>query len=142
VDYYNRTLKDSPEAQPVISSSAALSRAKSSTAFKLGYANRSLCLHLPASNRAAGDAQRTRLKELGILRNQKAGARALQWFAGVPVFILPVKWWRCTGGRSRRICGLERRTTRIFRGRIGACGTKKPSLHRRNHPMRSADRRR
>ena len=54
--------------------------------FKLGYANRTLCLHLPASNRVDGDAQRTRLKELGILRNQKPGHEHFNGSLVVPVF--------------------------------------------------------
>jgi len=56
--------------------------------FRLGYANRTLCLHLPASNRAAGDAQRTRLKQLGILRNQKPGHEHFNGSLVIPVFNL------------------------------------------------------
>ncbi len=87
VDYYNRTLKDSPEAQRYLvkrglESSEVIDR------FRLGYANRSLCLHLPASNRAAGEAQRTRLKELGILRNQKPGHEHFNGSLVIPVFNL------------------------------------------------------
>ena len=71
-----------------ISSSAAFNPAEIIDRFKLGYANRTLCLHLPASNRAAGDAQRTRLKELGILRNQKPGHEHFNGSLVVPVFNL------------------------------------------------------
>lgn len=72
VDYYHRTLKDSPEAERCLVK-RGLQSGEIIDRFKLGYANRTLCLHLPAWNRAAGQAQRTRLKELGILRNQKPG---------------------------------------------------------------------
>jgi DNA primase len=87
VDYYNRTLKQSPEAMRYLvrrglQSSEIIDR------FKLGYANRTLCLHLPASNRAAGDAQRERLKRLGILRNQKPGHEHFNGSLVVPVFNL------------------------------------------------------
>jgi DNA primase catalytic core len=87
VDYYNRTLKDSPEAQRYLVK-RGLESGEIIDRFKLGYANRSLCLHLPASNRAAGEAQRTRLKELGILRNQKPGHEHFNGSLVVPVFNL------------------------------------------------------
>jgi len=87
VDYYNRTLKDSPEAQRYLVK-RGLESSEIIDRFRLGYANRSLCLHLPASNRAAGEAQRTRLKELGILRNQKPGHEHFNGSLVVPVFNL------------------------------------------------------
>jgi DNA primase catalytic core len=87
VDYYHRTLKDSPEAQRYLVK-RGLESSEIIDRFKLGYANRSLCLHLPASNRAAGEAQRTRLKELGILRNQKPGHEHFNGSLVVPVFNL------------------------------------------------------
>jgi DNA primase catalytic core len=87
VDYYNRTLKDAPEAQRYLVK-RGLESSEIIDRFKLGYANRSLCLHLPASNRAAGDAQRTRLKELGILRNQKPGHEHFNGSLVIPVLNL------------------------------------------------------
>jgi len=67
VDFYYRTLKASPEAMKYlavrgITSSEVIDR------FKLGYANRSLGLRLPAKNRAPGAAIRGRLEKLGIFR--------------------------------------------------------------------------
>jgi DNA primase catalytic core len=87
VNYYHRTLQDSPEAQRYLVK-RGLESSEIIDRFKLGYANRSLCLHLPASNRAAGDAQRTRLKELGILRNQKPGHEHFNGSLVIPVFNL------------------------------------------------------
>ena len=87
VDYYHRTLKDAPEAQQYLIK-RGLQSGEIIDRFKLGYANRTLCLHLPASNRAAGDAQRTRLKELGILRNQKPGHEHFNGSLVIPVFNL------------------------------------------------------
>jgi DNA primase catalytic core len=87
VDYYHRTLKDSPEAQQYLVK-RGLQSSEIIDRFKLGYANRTLCLHLPASNRAAGEAQRTRLKELGILRNQKPGHEHFNGSLVIPVFNL------------------------------------------------------
>ena len=87
VNYYHRTLQDSPEAQRYLAK-RGLQSSEIIDRFKLGYANRTLCLHLPASNRAAGDAQRTRLKELGILRNQKPGHEHFNGSLVIPVFNL------------------------------------------------------
>jgi DNA primase catalytic core len=86
-DYYNRTLMQSPEAQQYLVK-RGLRSSEIIDRFKLGYANRTLCLHLPASNRAAGDAQRTRLKQLGILRNQKPGHEHFNGSLVIPVFNL------------------------------------------------------
>ena len=87
VDYYHRTLTDSPEAQQYLVK-RGLKSSEIIDRFKLGYANRTLCLHLPAWNRAAGEAQRTRLKELGILRNQKPGHEHFNGSLVIPVFNL------------------------------------------------------
>jgi DNA primase catalytic core len=84
VDYYHRTLKDAPEAQQYLIK-RGLQSGEIIDRFKLGYANRTLCLHLPASNRVDGDAQRTRLKELGILRNQKPGHEHFNGSLVIPV---------------------------------------------------------
>ncbi len=86
-DYYHRTLKDAPEAQQYLVK-RGLQSGEIIDRFKLGYANRSLCLHLPASNRRDGDAQRTRLKQLGILRNQKPGHEHFNGSLVIPVFNL------------------------------------------------------
>jgi DNA primase catalytic core len=87
VDYYNETLKLSPEAQRYVVK-RGLESSEIIDRFKLGYANRTLCLHLPASNRAAGEAQRTRLKALGVLRNQKPGHEHFNGSLVIPVFNL------------------------------------------------------
>lgn len=65
VDYYHQSLKASPEAM------AYLERRGIAAAvdhFKLGYANRTLGLRLPAKNRHAGEAIRTRLQAVGVIR--------------------------------------------------------------------------
>lgn len=87
VGYYHRTLKESPEAQRYLVK-RGLQSSEIIDRFKLGYANRSLCLHLPASNRVGGDAQRTRLKQLGILRNQTPGHEHFNGSLVIPVFNL------------------------------------------------------
>ena len=67
MDYYHRTLKQTPEAQQYL-----LKRGLKSSAmveqFRLGFSNRSLGYHLPEKNRLEGARQRGRLEELGIFR--------------------------------------------------------------------------
>ena len=87
VDYYHGTLKRSPEAQRYLVK-RGLQSSEIIDRFKLGYANRSLSLHLPASSRVSGEAQRTRLKDLGILRNQKPGHEHFNGSLVIPVFNL------------------------------------------------------
>ena len=87
VGYYHETLKGTPEAQQYLVK-RGLQSAEMVEHFRLGYANRTLSYHLPASNRAAGEAQRTRLKELGILRNQKPGHEHFNGSLVIPVFNL------------------------------------------------------
>jgi DNA primase catalytic core len=87
VSYYHETLKKEPEAQQYLVK-RGLQSAEMVEHFRLGYANRTLSYHLPASNRAAGEEQRTRLKELGILRNQKPGHEHFNGSLVVPVFNL------------------------------------------------------
>jgi DNA primase catalytic core len=67
VDYYNETLKQSPEAMKYLQS-RGLHSAEIIDRFKLGFANRTLGYRLPAKNRAAGADMRGRLQELGIYR--------------------------------------------------------------------------
>jgi DNA primase catalytic core len=67
VSYYNRTLKESPEALKYLES-RGLHSSEMIDRFRLGFANRTLGYGLPQANRAAGAAVRGRLQELGIYR--------------------------------------------------------------------------
>ena len=67
VGYYNRTLKESPEALKYLES-RGLHSSEMIDRFRLGFANRTLGYGLPKTNRAAGAAVRGRLQRLGILR--------------------------------------------------------------------------
>lgn len=83
IDYYHQTLKDSPEAlayldQRGIRSEEAIDR------FRLGFANRTLGLRLPAMNRKAGAEVRTRLQRLGVLR--ESGHEHFNGSLVIPVF--------------------------------------------------------
>src|SRR6185437_6092126 len=67
VDYYNETLKQSPEAMKYLVS-RGLTSPEIIARFKLGFANRTLGYRLPAKNRAAGAEMRGRLQRLGVIR--------------------------------------------------------------------------
>jgi DNA primase catalytic core len=67
VGYYTETLKQSPEALKYLAS-RGLTSPELIDRFRLGFANRTLGLRLPAKNRAAGAEMRGRLQALGVLR--------------------------------------------------------------------------
>jgi len=70
IGYYHATLKQSPEALAYLESRGLAGAAAMDAidTFKLGYANRTLGLRLPAKNRVAGAELRTRLQGIGIYR--------------------------------------------------------------------------
>ena len=68
VGYYRETLKQSPEALAYLQA-RGLTHPELIERFKLGFANRTLGLRLPEKNRKEGEAIRTRLQRLGILRD-------------------------------------------------------------------------
>ena len=67
VDYYHRTLKQSPEALKYLES-RGLMHSEMIDHFKLGFANRTLGYRLPDKNRKVGAEMRGRLERLGIFR--------------------------------------------------------------------------
>lgn len=67
VDYYHDTLKQSPEALAYLAA-RGLQHPELIERFRLGFANRTLGLRLPAKNRQAGADIRARLQRLGLLR--------------------------------------------------------------------------
>ena len=68
IAYYHDTLKQSPEALQYLKV-RGLDDRELIDYFKLGFANRSLGLHLPNKNRKAGAAMRGLLKDIGIYRD-------------------------------------------------------------------------
>jgi len=83
VDYYSRTLKQSPEALKYLAS-RGLQSSEIIDRFKLGFANRTLCYGLEGKNRVAGAELRGRLQKLGILR--ESGHEHFNGSVVVPVF--------------------------------------------------------
>lgn len=65
--FYHETLKQSPEGLAYLEK-RGLTHAEVVSHFRLGFANRTLGLRLPAKNRKAGEEIRTRLAALGVLR--------------------------------------------------------------------------
>jgi DNA primase catalytic core len=83
VDYYSRTLKQSPEALKYLAS-RGLQSSEIIDRFKLGFANRTLGYGLEDKNRVAGAEMRGRLQRLGILR--ESGHEHFNGSVVVPVF--------------------------------------------------------
>jgi DNA primase catalytic core len=83
VRFYHETLKESPEALAYLEK-RGLQSAEATSRFQLGFANRTLAYRLPAKNRREGEAIRTRLQRLGILR--ASGHEHLNGSLVVPVF--------------------------------------------------------
>ena len=78
VSFYHETLKQSPEALKYLES-RGLTNPELIDTFRLGYANRTLGLRLPAKNRKAGDEMRTRLQALGSFANRGMSTLTGRW---------------------------------------------------------------
>jgi DNA primase catalytic core len=83
VDYYEETLKQSPEALQYLEK-RGLRSSEMIEHFHLGFANRTLAYRLPQKNRKTGAELRGRLQALGILR--ESGHEHLNGSLVVPVF--------------------------------------------------------
>ena len=81
--FYHETLKQSPEALRYLEK-RGLQHPEMVGHFRLGYANRTLGLRLPAKNRKAGDEIRSRLEMLGIIR--ETGHEHFNGSVVIPVF--------------------------------------------------------
>ena len=84
MDYYHETLKASPEALGYLERRGIRS-AEAIDHFKLGFANRTLGLRLPAKNRKEGEELRSRLAKLGIIR-EETGHEHFNGSLVVPIF--------------------------------------------------------
>jgi len=81
--FYHETLKQSPEALAYLEK-RGLTNPEIVDHFRLGFANRTLGLRLPAKNRKAGEEMRTRLEKLGIIR--ESGHEHFNGSVVIPVF--------------------------------------------------------
>jgi DNA primase catalytic core len=83
VDYYHRTLKESPDALAYLAS-RGLTHPEMIDRFRIGFANRTLGYRVPDRNRKEGAELRARLDALGLL-----GPSGHEFFAGsivIPLF--------------------------------------------------------
>ena len=83
IDYYHERLLKTPSALDYLKR-RGLYHEEAITHFRLGYADRTLGLRLPAMNRKAGKEIRTRLQKLGLIR--KTGHEHFNGSILVPVF--------------------------------------------------------
>jgi DNA primase len=83
VGFYQDAFNQSAEAQRYLKG-RGLHSSEMAERFRLGFANRTLGLCLPAKNRAPGAAVRKRLEELGIYR--KSGHEHFNGSLVIPVF--------------------------------------------------------
>jgi len=83
VSYYHETLKQSPEALGYLAK-RGLAHPEIVSRFRLGFANRTLGLRLPARNRKTGAEMRERLEKLGIIR--ESGHEHFNGSIVIPVF--------------------------------------------------------
>jgi DNA primase len=97
VDYYHATLASSPEALDYLAR-RRIDDPDAVERFRLGYANRTLGLRLPARRRIAGDKLRDRLRALGVLR-----ASGHEHLAGSLVVPITAKDGTVTGLYGRKI---------------------------------------
>ncbi|HYA16775.1 MAG TPA: CHC2 zinc finger domain-containing protein [Bryobacteraceae bacterium] len=84
VGFYHTALKQSPEALKYLER-RGLTHPEMIARFRLGFANRTLGLTLAPKNRKAGAEMRTRLEELGILRDS-TGHEHLNGSLVIPIF--------------------------------------------------------
>ena len=83
VDYYHRTLKESPEALEYLQK-RGLESAEMIERFRLGFANRTLGYRLPTAEREDGTQIRGRLQALGIMR--ESGHEHMTGSLVIPIF--------------------------------------------------------
>ena len=135
VDYYHQSLKESPEAFEYLEA-RGLRLWEMLEKFKVGFSNRTLGLRLPMKNRATGDAIRSRLIKLGILRDS-----GHEHFNGSVTFPVFGDDGEVLGLYGRKITSGLRAGTPLHTGcqaRPEASGTSPPSLRVRASPSSSA----
>jgi len=83
IDYYHDTLKQSPEALAYLQQ-RGLNHPELINTFKLGFANRTLGYRLPQKNRQAGAEIRSKLQQIGLLR--QSGHEHFNGSIVIPIF--------------------------------------------------------
>jgi DNA primase catalytic core len=114
VDYYRRTLLESPEAQEYLAR-RGLRHPEMVAHFKLGFANRTLCYRMADKDRHGG-ALRLRLQKLGIFR--ESGHEHFNGSVVVPIFASVPARVGDQGDQDTRVVGMYGRkiTPRLREG--------------------------
>ncbi len=103
IAFYHQTLKENTEVQDYLKQ-RGLDSVELIDHFKLGYANRTLGLHLPHKNRKAGKQMRELLQETGLLRS--SGHEHFNGSLVIPVIndnkVMEVYGRKLLGGRLRK----------------------------------------
>jgi len=103
IGFYHQTLKENTEVQDYLKQ-RGLDSVELINYFKLGYANRTLGLHLPHKNRKAGKQMRELLQETGLLRT--SGHEHFNGSLVIPVIndnkVMEVYGRKLLGGRLRK----------------------------------------
>jgi DNA primase catalytic core len=120
IDYYHAQLKASPEALAYLKS-RGIDDPAAIEHFKLGFANRTLGLRLPAANRSAGAEIRGRLQKLGVLRG--SGHEHFNGSLVIPVIDEHGAVTEIYGRKITPNLRPARRCTCTCRGRTPECGT-------------------
>jgi len=102
--YYNGTLKRSPDALKYLER-RGLQSSEMIEHFRLGFANRTIGYHLPASNRVAGAELRGRLQKLGLYR--ETGHEHFNGSVVIPIFNLEGDVVQMYGRKITRITALR-----------------------------------
>jgi DNA primase catalytic core len=105
IDFYHRTLLESPEALAYLEERGLSSR-EAIERFRLGYSNRTLGYRIPQRQWKEGRELRGRLQELGVLR--KSGHEHLRGCLVVPIFdrggrVVEVYGRRITSGNPGKV---------------------------------------
>jgi DNA primase catalytic core, N-terminal domain len=134
VDYYGKTLKQSPEAMKYLEGRGLMS-SEIIDRFKLGFANRTLGYGLEAKNRAGGAAVRGRLQRLGVLRD--SGHEHFNGSLVIPVLTLAGDVVEIYGRKITRMTALRARTEHL----AAADAVVRTQSHPRRKRSRAAERR-
>ncbi|MCZ7591506.1 MAG: CHC2 zinc finger domain-containing protein [Kiritimatiellae bacterium] len=123
VDYYHERLLKTPAALDYLRG-RGLHDEEAVDRFRLGFADRTLCLRLPDKNRKDGAAIRTRLQSLGLLR--ESGHEHFNGSLVLPIFDERGDVAEVYGARSPRACAKARPIICTCPDRTPGYGTPRP----------------
>ena len=129
VEYYHQTLLQSPVALAYLKKRGIADDGAIRT-FRLGFANRTLGLRLPAKNRKEGEDLRSRLAKLGVIR-EETGHEHFNGSLVVPIIDAAGDVVEMYGRKITPNLRPGRRCTSTCRDHIAGCGISMRSASRR-----------